>query len=181
MPTADTGFLSSYASLHPAGDGASRQRRTVVLIDPAQLVIEAPQWRADPQAISAAERAMLTIRLEHALRGATARLPPAPAARAVRIRAAVTRVVTVSPAFNTVASLMLVGPVDRGGAAVEVEAIDALTGEQLAAINIGYFAPMSELKARFSALAPAALAMDRAAAAFAPLLEISENREAAAR
>jgi hypothetical protein len=74
-----------------------------------------------------------------------------------------------------VGTLLLIGPLDRGGAAVEIEAIDPQTGRQLAALRLGYFAPLSELKARFSKLAPAELAVRKAAADFAALLKPSAS------
>lgn len=78
---------------------------------------------------------------------------------------------TVSTALNTVGTLLLIGPVDRGGAAVEVEAVDPKTGRQLAALRLGYFAPLTDLKARFSKLAPAEIAVRKAAVDFAALLK----------
>jgi hypothetical protein len=87
------------------------------------------------------------------------------------LRAAITRIETVSPALNTLSALVLVVPLDRGGAAVEIEAVDPQTGRQLAALTQGYFAPLTELKARFSKLAPAEIAVRKAAADFAALLQ----------
>jgi hypothetical protein len=98
-------------------------------------------------------------------------LPAQPLGRPAVLRAAITRVETVSPALNTLSALLLVVPLDRGGAAVEIEAVDPQTGRQLAALTQGYFAPMSELKARFSRLAPAEIAVRKAAADFVPLLQ----------
>lgn len=66
---------------------------------------------------------------------------------------------------------MLLAPVDRGGAAVEIEAVDAESRKQLAALTLGYFAPMSDFGARFSRLAPAEVALHRAARNFAPLMQ----------
>jgi len=59
---------------------------------------------------------------------------------------------------------------DRGGASVDVEALDPSTGKQVAALTLGYFAPLSELKSRFSKLAPAQLALRKAASDFGALL-----------
>ncbi|MCY0916328.1 DUF3313 family protein [Massilia antarctica] len=170
MPVTETAFLSSYTGLSETPDGAARQRRTTLPIDPASIVIEDPEWRGAMTDADLGERVVLLARLKQTLRTEIGRLPAARAARKVRIRSAITRVVPVSPALNTVATLMLIGPVDRGGAAVEIEAIDVDTGKQLAALNMGYYAPVSDLKARFATFAPAALAIDKAASSFAPLL-----------
>ena len=94
----------------------------------------------------------------------------APQGRPVVVRAAITRVETVSPALNAVSALLFVVPLDRGGAAVDVEALDPGTGRQLAALTMGYFAPLSELKSHFNKLAPARLALHKAANDFGALL-----------
>jgi hypothetical protein len=100
-------------------------------------------------------------------------LPAAPHGRPVVLRAAITRVEPVSAGLNTASALLLFVPIDRGGAAVEIEAIDVHTGEQLAAMRSGYFPPMTELKARFGKLAPAEIALRKAAADFARLLQLA--------
>jgi hypothetical protein len=73
--------------------------------------------------------------------------------------------------------VLLFGPLDRGGAAVEIEAVDPQTGRQLAAMTQGYFAPLSELKARFSKLAPAEIALRKAAADFVPLMNLGSQAD----
>jgi hypothetical protein len=65
---------------------------------------------------------------------------------------------------------MIAAPLDRGGAAVEIEAVDTGSGNQLAAMSMGYFAPMSDLQARFSTLAPATIALNKESAEFGSLL-----------
>jgi hypothetical protein len=69
-----------------------------------------------------------------------------------------------------VSTLLLSVPLDRGGAAVEIEAVDPQTGRQLAALRWGYFAPLSDITARFSKLAPAEIAVRKAAVDFVSLL-----------
>ena len=113
----------------------------------------------------------LIAQLRRELQQQVQALPASPQGRPAQIRAAVTRLETVSPGLNTLGTLLLIGPLDRGGAAVEIEAVDPQTGRQLAALRLGYFAPLSELKARFSKLAPAEIAVRKAAADFAALLK----------
>jgi hypothetical protein len=76
----------------------------------------------------------------------------------------------VSPALNVVTAVLLTVPLDRGGAAVEIEVLDAETRQPLASMAHAHFAPMSEFKARFSAMAPAELALNAAAVELAKLL-----------
>ena len=171
MPTAQSGFLSDYTGLRAMPDASSANRVAQELIDPAQITIDAVVWRAKTTTdISADERDALTEVLRSELVQRVQAMPPVAHGRPATLRAAITKVEAVSPALNTVATVLLVGPLDRGGAAVEIEVVDPQTGRQLAAMTQGYFAPLSELKARFSKLAPAEIALRKAAADFVPLM-----------
>lgn len=176
MTTAQSGYLSDYSALAEAPDAASASRSVTQAIDPAKVSIAEVVWRVEARPdVGNDERDALLAQLRHELQQRIQALAAAPQGRSAQIRAAVTRVETVSPALNTVGTLLLIGPLDRGGAAVEIEAIDPQTGRQLAALRLGYFAPLSELKARFSKLAPAELAVRKAAADFAALLKPSAS------
>lgn len=172
MPTAQSGFLSDYSALAGAPDEATASRPSADTIDPARVSIDAVSWRVPGSAdISAEEREALLTQLRSELQRHLRALPAQPQGRPAVLRAAITRVETVSPALNLVSALVLTVPLDRGGAAVEIEAVDPQTGRQLAALTLGYFAPLSKLKARFSKLAAADLAVRKAAADFVPLLQ----------
>lgn len=172
MTTAQSGYLSDYSALAEAPDAASASRAAAQTIDPAQLSIAEVVWRVGARTdIGNDERDALLAQLKRELQQGVQALPASPQGRPAQIRAAITRVETVSPALNTVGTLLLIGPLDRGGAAVEIEAIDPQTGRQLAALRLGYFAPLTELKARFSKLAPAEIAVRKAAVDFAALLQ----------
>jgi hypothetical protein len=130
-------------------------------------------WRAKATTeISADERAALTVMLRNELVQRVKAIPAVAHGRPATLCAAITNIETVSPALNTVATVLLFAPVDRGGAAVEIEAVDPQNGRQLAAMTQGYFAPMSEFKARFTKLAPAEIALRKAAADFVPLMKL---------
>ena len=171
MPSAQSGFLSDYTALKAMPDASSANRAALEPIDPAQITIEAVVWRAKSTTdISTDERSALAEVLRSELAQRVQAMPPVAHGRAATLRAAITKIETVSPALNTVATVLLFGPLDRGGAAVEIEAIDPQTGHQLAAMTQGYFAPLSEFKARFSKLVPAEIALRKGAADFVPLL-----------
>lgn len=171
MPAPKSNFLSHYDSLTASPDGASRTLRARTPIDPARISIAPIDWRVAPSAdISADERAALVAQLGDALQQQAHALPVTPSGRPAVLRAAITAVATVSPGLNTLGTVLLIGPLDRGGAAVEIEAVDPETGKQIAALTLGYFSPLSELKARFSKLAPAQLALGKAAQDFTDLL-----------
>jgi hypothetical protein len=172
MTTSRSGYLSDYSALTKATDSASAGRAVTQAIDPAQVSIAEVAWRVDARPdIGNDERDALIAQLRRELQHQVRALPVAPQGRPAQIRAAVTRVETVSPGLNTIGTLLLIGPLDRGGAAVEIEAVDPQTGRQLAALKLGYFTPLSDLKARFSKLAPAEIAVRKAAADFAALLK----------
>jgi hypothetical protein len=52
----------------------------------------------------------------------------------LRVRAAITDVVPANPALNVATTLVAFVPLDLGGAAIEAEFIDSVSGERLAAM-----------------------------------------------
>jgi hypothetical protein len=182
MPAAPSGFLTANPGPIDSGEDGLSALRTTVAIDRSQTAIGAVEWRVDPRAdISSEEQAALLDILRAELRSKVQQIAGAPTGRPVVLRAAITRVETVSPALNAVGTLLLIGPLDRGGAATEIEAVDAESGRQLAAIRLGYFAPLTDIGARFSKLAPAEIAVKKAAADFARMLVPAATPSTAAR
>ena len=170
MPPSQSGFLSGYAVLSRGPDGSAVMRSTAA-IDPTRVTLGDIEWRAPASAgVSDEERRLLLRQLGDELVARVRDLPAAPQGRPAVLRAAITHVDTVSPALNTVSALVLVVPLDRGGASVDIEAVDSDTGEQLAALTRSHSAPLSEFKAHFSRLAPAQLALRKAVADFGMLL-----------
>jgi hypothetical protein len=182
MPAAPSGFLTANPGLVDGVEDGLSALRTAVAIDHTQTAIGAVEWRVDPRAdISSDEQAALLEVLRAELRSKLQQMDGAPKGRPVVLRAAITRVETVSPVLNAVGTLLLIGPLDRGGAATEIEAVDAESGRQLAAIRLGYFAPLTDIGARFSKLAPAEIAVKKAAADFARMLVPASTQSEAAR
>ena len=174
MTSAPSGFLSSYDGLQATSSEAAASRRSTQPIDASRFDVDEVEWRAAQSTdITDVEQAALRARLRTEIQQNLSGVPTASHGRTIVLRAAITRVEPVSPTLNAASALLLFVPLERGGAAVEVEAIDVQTGEQLAAMRFGYFAPMTELKARFSKLAPAELALKKAASDFARLLQAS--------
>ena len=87
------------------------------------------------------------------------------------MRAAIPRVETDSPRLNTLSSLVLTIQLERDGAAMEIEAVDAQTGRQLAALTPGCGATVTELMVGFSKLPAAEVAIRKVAADFVVLLQ----------
>lgn len=177
MPATRSGFLTEPAQLSFNEDGSVGRYRGSAAIDVARSSVGEIRWAAS-ESITAEERDALTNSLRQALTAAATEARSPGPGRPVMLRAAITRVETVSPAINTVWALLLLPPLDRGGAAVELEAVDAETGRPLAAMSHAYFAPLSEFKARFSRLAPAEVAFRRASQEFVALIagEVPKSR-----
>jgi len=164
-------FLSSYAALDESADASSSSVRTSVPLDPLQVTLGDIEWRATKcKGISPEDESKLVSQLRSELQQRIETLPLSANGRPAVLRAAITRVETVSAPLNTLETLLFVIPFDRGGAAVEIEAVDPDSGRQLAALRLGYFAPLTDLKARFSKFAPATIALKKAANDFALLL-----------
>ena len=89
----------------------------------------------------------------------------------IRIRAAVTRVETVSEPLNWLSTIVAFMPLDRGGVAVEFEAFDITTRQSVTQLNFAQWTPMSEFFARFDRMSPAEIGMTSAANAFVTQLQ----------
>ena len=127
------------------------------------------EWRATAS-ISVEDQARLLAQLHTALEQRVHELPAAPGGHAVTIRAAITRVETISPSLNVLSTLAVFAPLEQGGAAVEIEAVDSDTGQQYAVLKQGYFAPPWKLSAQFRSLGPAEVAIRKASVDFASVL-----------
>jgi hypothetical protein len=171
MPAPQEKFLTNTFESTPNDAPALNARRSTVTVDPARAQVGEIAWLAGTGAdLTDKERGQLVELLRAQLRASVQTLPAAPGGRPVVLRAAITRVETVSPALNTVSTLLLLAPWDRGGAVTEIEAVDAESGKQIAAIRTGYFAPLSDIKARFIRLAPAEIAIRKAVTDFNQLV-----------
>lgn len=171
MQATDTGFLKNRSEMKTSKDGSIAHFRSPTPVDPHQIKSLSVEWAVPIGAeLSEAERARLTSALQTAISRETDALPVISGGRPVIIRAVITRVESVSPALNVVTAVLLTVPLDRGGAAVEIEVLDAETRQPLASMAHANFAPMSEFRAKFSKLAPAEFALDAAAIELAKLL-----------
>jgi Protein of unknown function (DUF3313) len=171
MQATDTGFLKNRSSMATSQDGSAAYYRSATPVDPHQVRSLSVEWATAVDAgFSSSEKAQLLSKLESAIAREAQALPPIVDGRPVVIRAVITRVESVSPALNVVAAVLLTVPLDRGGAAVEVEVLDAETRQPLASMAYAHFAPLSEFKARFSRLVPAELALNAAAVELAKLM-----------
>lgn len=171
MQATDTGFLKNRSKMTTSQDGSTAYYRSTTSVNPHQVRSLSVEWATPVDAgFSSIEKAQLLSTLKSGIAREAEALPPIVDGRPVIIRAVITRVESVSPVLNVVAAVLLTVPIDRGGAAVEIEVLDAETRQPLASIAHAHFAPLSEFKARFSRLAPAELALNAAAVELAKLL-----------
>jgi hypothetical protein len=171
MQATDSGFLKNRGEMTTSQDGSTAAFRSPTPVDPHQVRSLSVEWAMPAgAAIPEAERARLITTLEAAISRETEALPQSSGGRPVVIRAVITRVESVSPVLNVLTAVFLTVPLDRGGAAVEIQVLDAETLQPLASMAHAYFAPIAEFRARFSALAPAELALNAAAIELAKLL-----------
>jgi hypothetical protein len=171
MQATKNGYLTDYSKITVDAEGGRGEFRAGPPIDPARTRLTEVRWVVQGDVgVSPADQAKLVATFKEELNRALAALPPRPDGRPAEVRAGITVVKTVSPVLNVATTLLLFIPVDEGGAAVEIEALDDETRQQLAALIQGYHAPMSEFAARFSTLAPAELALKKAAQDYAALV-----------
>ena len=171
MQATDTGFLENRSAMTTSKDGSTAYYRSPTPVDPHQVRSISVKWAMPVDAmVPETERARLITALKDAIFREAEALPQSVDGRPVVIRAVITRVESVNPALNVLTSVFLTVPLDRGGAAVEIQVLDAETLQPLASMAHAYFVPITEFKARFSALAPAELALNAAAVELSKLL-----------
>jgi hypothetical protein len=171
MQATDTGFLKNRGEMTTSKDGSTAYYRASTPVDPHQVRSISVEWGVPVDAaVPDTQRVQLISTLNAAISRETKALPQSVGGHPVVIRAVITRVETVNPALNVLTSVLLTVPLDRGGAAVEIQVLDADTLQPLASMAHAYFVPITEFKARFSALAPAELALNAAAIELAKLL-----------
>ncbi len=171
MQATDTGFLKNRGELTTSKDGGMAYYRSPTPVDPHQVRSISVEWAMPIDAgVSEDERARLISTLKAAISREAEALPQSVGGHPVVIRAVITRVESVNPVLNVLTSVFLTVPLDRGGAAVEIQVLDADTLQPLASMAHAYFVPITEFKARFFAMASAELALNAAAVELAKLL-----------
>ncbi len=142
-PPPPSGFLGSYDELRvdPADEslrwwereGFDWSRYRGVLLEPIAVYYH-PE--AGSREIRPDELKKLTDSFREAVvtqLGTDYRVTDESAPDVLRVRCAITDVIPIRPALNAAASLVAFVAVDVGGAAIEVEFLDSVTGERLAA------------------------------------------------
>lgn len=142
-PPPPSGFLGSYDDFRvdPADESLLWWEREAfdwsryrgVILEPVAVYYHA---QASEREIRPDELKKLTDSFREAViahLGDDYRVTDEPGADVLRVRCAITDVIPVRPVLNAVTSLAAFVAVDVGGAAIEVEFVDSVTGERLAA------------------------------------------------
>lgn len=156
-PLTSTGFLSDYSKLRAAGENRVRYT-SVRLKDYSTFTVDPVEMRSQRAPLSSTERAEIAVYFRESLAASLQRrgynVTQSPGARTARIRVALTNVQesTWWQKLHPGSSLAGAG---RGGAAMEGELIDSVTGDQLAAVvqsgvgsqfTVGNFSTVADLK-----------------------------------
>lgn len=154
--TTQTGFLSSYAELTPAGPNRMRYTSpelgdyTAFIIDPVQVSSQPGKLEPEQRA-EVANHFRRSLTSELTKRGYT--VTETPGVRTARIRVAITNI-NDSVWWQKVHPASSLAGAGRGGAAMEGEIIDSITGDQLAGVvqsgvgsqfTLGNFSTISDI------------------------------------
>ena len=159
--------IDSQTPLILSTDGEAKQFRASGDLKIANVIIETPRWLGAESVADKDEIKEVTTRFQLDLQRLIK--VTAAAGQTVTIKATITEGKTVSPMLNMVTTVLLFVPVDRGGAVVELQAVDQ-TGKVVAAMMYRYSGEIMEFGANFSKTAQIQVAAQRAAERFANLL-----------
>jgi len=174
--------MARYEQLQAQADGVRSYRAPEAAnyrfaqIDPADVVLASGLELSTEQA--AEVRGTLLASLADSL--ASAGLRTEGAGPRLRVRATVVGVEKVSPAVNAITTVLLWAPVSRGGLTVELEALDAATGQRIAAMAYEGKAGIKDVTRAYSSLGHASAEADRAAKRFAALIVQAPSQATAA-
>ena len=142
-PPEPSGFLDDYSLLEATSEDPSLlwwERPDFNWTDYRALMIDPVAIYFDPvgqdREVSPAELAQLATEFQAAVLevlGDDYPVVTAPGIDVLRVRCAITDVIPVRPGLNVATSLVAFVPLETGGASIEVEFVDSVTGERLAA------------------------------------------------
>lgn len=141
----NSGFLKDYSGLKEDiyGDRSLRwwekadfnwKQYQKVMLDPVVVYYhpEAKYRQIDPEAVTKLTGYFREVVVEELADEFPVVTEPGP--DVLRIRAAITEIVPANPAINIITTAAVFVPLDMGGAAIEAEFIDSVSGEVLAAM-----------------------------------------------
>lgn len=172
-----SGFLVDYNQLKPS-QFKNVHLYTAPGFDPSQVAsasIEAPSIVGTSKRLADMSDDNKRLLVEHLRAAVSARMqaikPTSGATRTVRVRSALTDFDSPNRTVNAALTL-LTGPVTTGGASLEVEVVDAATGERLVAASCFETGNVvTDFMASYSLLGHAKLAIDQCLERFAAAYE----------
>jgi hypothetical protein len=177
-----TGFLSDYSSLRPEGSDTLRwapqarlRQYDRFIIDPVVVFLHP---KADPSRIPPEKRDQLTTYMRGAVIEAIEggyEVVTAPGPGVARVRIALTDITSSTQALNVLPPTRLTG-LGLGGAALEAEVVDSLTGEQVSALVESRLAQRLNLPAGWTNTGDAEAVMRDWASRFRRTLDAAHGR-----
>lgn len=172
-PTQST--LGSSAELRTSSDGSRHFLKAPINIQTEIYIADVGVLLAPDakESLSAEERRELTDELRKQLVTSlkeTYKVVETPSANSHSLRATITDVRTSSVVGNVVSTVLLILPVDKGGAAVEFE-LKSPSGERVAAMSVAAQGKFVQFSGAFSKLGQAKLVMADHAKSLAELLQ----------
>jgi hypothetical protein len=158
-------------SLQPDGSRAWRDDRAgrydAAYLDPAAISFTMDLGADHRDQVTAALMSSLSARFASA--GIKSAKPSA-GVRTLAVRATVTAVELSSPVVNVLTTVLVLAPLSRGGLTVEIEAVDAATGQRVAALAFKGKAGVENITWAYSATGHARLQAEEVASRFVALV-----------
>lgn len=138
-PQRHSGFMADYARLQTSeyenvrlyrAAGFDRQRYARVVLEPTRIVGDTPELKALTPDLKREILSHVDAELKQRVKVETGARPAG--GGTLRVRAAIGDIETPNRALN-IATTLLLGPVTRGGASLEVELVDESSGEVVVA------------------------------------------------
>lgn len=130
-------------------------------------------WQAG-SGIDAEHRARLCAALRDALQRSL-QTEAQPGGRVLQVRARIVDVTSASPVLNVATTLLLFIPLDRGGAAVRIDAFDQANEQPLVSLALTGTGQLGDFAGHFSSYGHAEEVLLRSAEAFRRLLEQDDD------
>jgi Protein of unknown function (DUF3313) len=160
--------LGKGAPLTLSADGDARQFRVTGDIKIDKVVVEMPNWPADESVAQKDEVKEVVSKFRSQLSEFVRPTSPNDGLT-ITVKSTITDGRTVSTGLNVFTTAILFVPVDRGGAVVEIEALDQ-AGKTVAAMMYRHSGEITEFTSNFSKTAQIQVATKRASERFASLL-----------
>lgn len=162
-------LLAAQGGLHAVEANEGSAVRVSGALRWSAVEVSEVDWGANAE-VDAEQRVKLCAMLRDALQQDLQRAQLSEG-RVIQVRARIVDVASASPALNVASTLLLFIPLDRGGASVQIDAVDQATGQRLASLTMSGSGQLRDFSGHFSRYGHAEEVLTRSATAFRRLLE----------